>query len=632
MADDYGFSSSQQTDSGLVNPDPAAPATDEELIAFPHCDRVELGQTGTLLLNRRNGKQVIVAPEVATALTYCGSFKTLPDHATTLVTRLPQLKGQLEDVTKVLSMIRDSGLMLSASEVCRQLAEVGESTRSQAPTRVCIITCDRPAALERLLDSMLRTTTLSSHDELFLVDDSRLPENLDQNRELVARFNLTSSKNMNYLGPREQQSLHRKLVSALPGQEQAISSLIDRQRWSGQKTYGLSRTLCLLLTVGYRCIVLDDDILCASVRPPVESSGLSFGGGSSRELDCYESEQALMQAANFGDSDPLAGHASYLGMLLGQALPTLTGGALTAGDLRHVNAAMIETLAGDSPILISQCGSWGDPGTVGNSWLYHLDKDSLSRLLSMPGGLAQAMENRHYWLGRPRPNISKMAIMSQATGLDNSQLLPPYFPAFRGEDALFASMVLCLHPASAVIDHAWSVPHLPIEKRGSDGNNDQVDPGQVVLSMLARYLADRVSYQSGTLASTRLQHLALNLRDLGEREDQDLMGEFRKEMAKQQAEQMQRLSAQVQAAANLGSKDWQAFVQQGLNQVSKAVQIPASPANLGTTRSDLSETELLARAKSMLLEFSNTLLGWPKIRQAAREVVDGMLQVGELTP
>jgi hypothetical protein len=95
---------------------------------------------------------------------------------------------------------------------------------------------------------------------------------------------------------------------------------------------------------------------------------------------------------------------------------------------------------------------------------------------------------------------------------------------------------------------------------------------------------------------------------------------------------MQRLSAQAQAAANLGSKDWQAFVQQGLNQVTKAVQIPASPANLGTTSSDLSETELLARAKSMLLEFSNALLCWPDIRKAARAVVDRMLHAGELTP
>jgi hypothetical protein len=59
-----------------------------------------------------------------------------------------------------------------------------------------------------------------------------------------------------------------------------------------------------------------------------------------------------------------------------------------------------------------------------------------------------------------------MAVMSQATGLDNSHLLPPYFPVFRGEDYLFASLVVCLHPDAAVLDFNWSIPHLPLEQRG----------------------------------------------------------------------------------------------------------------------------------------------------------------------
>ena len=47
------------------------------------------------------------------------------------------------------------------------------------PTRVCIITCDRPGTVERLLDSMLRSGNLSRHDELLMIDDSRDPANGD---------------------------------------------------------------------------------------------------------------------------------------------------------------------------------------------------------------------------------------------------------------------------------------------------------------------------------------------------------------------------------------------------------------------------------------------------------------------
>mgnify|MGYP001829197018 FL=1 len=41
-----------------------------------------------------------------------------------------------------------------------------------APTRVCIVTCDRPEAVGRLPDSMLMSGELSQHDGFFMVGDS----------------------------------------------------------------------------------------------------------------------------------------------------------------------------------------------------------------------------------------------------------------------------------------------------------------------------------------------------------------------------------------------------------------------------------------------------------------------------
>jgi hypothetical protein len=118
------------------------------------------------------------------------------------------------------------------------------------------------------------------------------------------------------------------------------------------------------------------------------------------------------------------------------------------------NAAFLGQWSADSPVLITQCGTVGDPGTSSTAWIYELDPDSTQRVLASPGGLEGALNNRYYWLGHSRPGFNKLAVISQMTGLDNSALLPPYFPVFRGEDALFGAMVEHIHPQSAVL--VWS--------------------------------------------------------------------------------------------------------------------------------------------------------------------------------
>lgn len=90
MADDVNISYSFQT-GPAATPAPALNPADNELIAFTNCERVDLGSGGVLLMNRDNGKQMTISPEVATALTYCSSFKTLQEHALHLVSTIPQL-------------------------------------------------------------------------------------------------------------------------------------------------------------------------------------------------------------------------------------------------------------------------------------------------------------------------------------------------------------------------------------------------------------------------------------------------------------------------------------------------------------------------------------------------------------
>lgn len=618
MADNLSMSYSFQLNQ---EPRTTAPSPDD-LIACTGCERVDLGNGRTMLLNRTNGRQLVVTPEVATALACCETFLTPQEHAKVLVDLIPQLRGQLADVTGVLKTMREGGLMTEARAVCDRLNAPSSQAGEQAPTRVCIITCDRPAAVQRLLDSILRHSQLGPHEELFLVDDSREPAHATRNRELVAEFNLTSPRNMHYVGAAAQRTILQQLIAKQPQDEAAIRFLLDRERWAAWHSYGLSRTLCLLLSVDRRCIILDDDILCRTTAPYQQRDGISFGGNM-LELACFASEAELMQQATFLDSDPLSSHASCLGMPLAQAMAKLGAGELRASDLHGTEASLLNSLDIDSPILVTQCGSWGDPGTADSKWFSSLGQDSIKRMLAAPGGLASASANRHYWLGCSRPNFKKSASMSQATGLDNTHLLPPYFPVLRGEDYLFGSMTSYLHPRSAVLDYAWCVPHLPLASRSGPVEPPSAAKGGINLG--AHYLTERMNKTVGGSPQTRLGQLSLLLRELAESSNADLLTTFRMQLAQQHAKQLQNLARQLKQAPALGSTEWQNYLRQGMENVTRALASPTTPADITQAQGELDEVAVLRQAGIVMGEFGTALEAWPAIRESAGVITQSMI-------
>jgi len=598
-----------------------------DLVAFADCDRIRLNAQMMLVINRQNGRQKIISPDVVEGLKDCTTFKRVDAHARDLGSRRPELKGQEQMVSQALNNLKSSGMLLQASDVCAQLT--GAMPAPPAPTRVFINTCDRPAAVERLLDSMLRHGKLSPHDALFLVDDSREPGNRDANREAVARFNRASPRNMHYVGEEKQQALIATLAEQLPHREEGIRLLLDRSRWQGTKTYGRSRTLCLLLSVGYRALVMDDDVLCQTVLAPVTEDGVGIGSGA-RQAAFYSSVEDMLRSNRFADFDPLSGHAAYLGAPLGQALQELNGGPIRESQLLDCNAALANVLTADSPILVTQSGSIGDPGTGSVHWVLIQGEESMRRLLQAPHGLREAAENRLSWLGSPRPFIYKMPFMSQLTGLDNSHLLPPYFPAFRGEDALFGAMLVAIQPHSVALEYPWSVPHMPLEARGYSVDDPIAGRGDI--SIFARYLTEQVDYDDSTSPEHNLHFLAQDLLRIATRSDKDLLLDFRRELARGQANYLTALQDQLARTEKYNSEELQAYLRRGITELQEVLMATNSPAGMGGVPAGTTDADLLAQFRDIARGFSAALDGWVEMRQAASDLSAGWIESGEMLP
>lgn len=621
MADELSISYSYGSDAN------AAAAAEPELVAFADCELVGVSPQMVLVINRQNGQQLMLAPQVVEGLTSCTTFRSIDEHAQQLADTRPELKGQEAMARQVLEQLSDAGMLLRASTISERLNQP-VAKKPAAPTRAFIITCDRPEAVQRLLSSLLRAGNLTRQDALFLVDDSRDPANRAANREAVASFNLTSARDMHYVGVEAQDALMQGLIDTNPEHEAGIRFLIDPARWTGHKTYGRARTLALLLSVGYRAIVMDDDILCQAILPPEREEGIGINGGR-RKAAFFPDKDTLMRSGEPADFDPLSGHAVALGRPLSEAIQTLNGGPLTSAQLQSCNAAMANVLRNDSPVLITQCGSWGDPGTGSAHWVLSLDEDSVDRLVTAPHGMAEAIENRLSWLGGSRPNIMKMAFMSQMTGLDNSALLPPYFPVFRGEDMLFGAMVEAMHHHAAVVDYGWSVPHLPLESRRDRGLREPI-AGAGGVSLFARYLTERIDYKDATNPAQRLRHLAADARRVANRSDENLLLDYRTELARGHADQLRALNQQLQRSKDLPSNNWQGYLQRGMEEMQQVLVNPRSPTQLGGIAEGASEAEVLDRFRELARGWADALDGWGEIREASVGLVRGLMDAKKM--
>ncbi|MEO0435756.1 MAG: hypothetical protein AAF098_02490 [Pseudomonadota bacterium] len=563
------------------------------------------------MISRETGRQQMIASQVVEALKTCVQFQTVDHHTSRLCSSRPELKDQEAVVRQTLLQLTDSGFLTKAATIRDRLdADVPVEL---APTRVFVITCDRPDQLQRLLESMLRSAGLSNYEALYLIDDSKELENRERNQAVVEWFNSSSAIDMHYLGEAEQTDLLNRLVRDLPTHEEGIRFLIDADRWRGCATYGRARTLALMHSMGRRLIVLDDDILCQAVLPAVPEEGVFIGSNGVREASFFSDRESLMSAGALHEKSPLELHDEHLGRRLGDSLELLGGGSIPVDWFVDGNAAMASVWSAESKILVTQCGAWGDPGTGDSHWILNLSGHSISRLLTASNGMAEAVENRHVWLGSPRYAIMKVAFMSQMTGLDNTELLPPYFTAYRGEDLLFASLVEALHPQGAVLECGFSVPHLPENRKVKSLKEPMASAGGV--GLFAAYLTNQIDYTDASSAEERIRMIVADLRRLATKSDPDMLLDYRREVAKSHSMLLNKITKQQASTKDFNSANWQGYLRRGVSELQAALQKEWSPKDIREVPDNKSLEEVCDGFRKMLLGYASALDAWPSIRK-----------------
>ena len=582
------------------------------------------GPAGSVILHKLRGdRRMIVQPDVAEALRLCGPFRSLEAHTRSIMEAMPALKEHAEHTLQTLSAVADAGLLESSESAWARLTRPADfaDIESEATCRVFILTCDRPAALDRVLSGLREFPLPDAVEGIWIVDDSRQADSIEKNGSIIQAQAEGAKVPVVHVDPSLREDLIQHLKRALPEHRGSIEWLLERSVWGTAPTYGIARNLSLLLSVGKRALVLDDDIIPQAIAPPLSSTGLRFGTANDREAVFYGSREALTRHAMPLPDSPLAMMLASLGHPLGTLLPRHLAGheALLGFD----GESLAYRDAGSS-VLLSQCGTWGDAGTgTSGNWTFHLPLSAIKKLLASQSNVSALLDQGSNWFGYRGPTITGHGIMAAVTGLDHRTLLPPYLPAGRGEDSLFGIMLQRLHPESAVWNEGWAIRHEPMEDRPHRGELTplSVKPG---LSLLADWLGREPRDQWGLAAEQRLSGLASQLRRLASMQPDSLESLMQQELVSKRGVLLERcidLLGETSGLSDLaGLQEWQHFLEQSRNQLVSELQTPEpEPLSVLGASGKGVESSRLGALREHGASFADALCAWPDICAAAED-------------
>ena len=601
-----------------ISPNAKTATPNETLWSFHGVDR-HPGPAGTAVLRKRRGDyRCMVQANVADALALCAPYRTMGAHTRHIINEFPELAQHAAHTEKTLLGLAEAGLFESSEATWHRLTEKNSDSASIANCRLFILTCDRPSALERLLRNLIDRPMPREVEGIWVIDDSRQYENHTRNARIIETLGSTCPVPLTHFGATQRTQLIENLKVAVPESTDTLDWLLSAASWGEIPTYGVARNFALLLSVGKRALVLDDDIILEAIAPPLSPQTLRIGHANDREAVFFTSREALDRHALPSQESPLALMLSSLGHPLAGLLPNYL-----ADDrgLAGANGHLMDHLSGQSVARITQCGSWGDPGTANANWIFHLPENAIEKLLKTGDSLANILSARASWFGYRGPVLSQYGTLSQLTGLDHTVLLPPYLPAGRGEDILFGILLQRLHPESAVWNEGWAIRHQPLEDRADRSalNAIGVAPS---LSLLADWLGRESPGQKGLTAGVHLNNIAHQVQQLTKLDLSSMEDLVRQGLVSKRSQLLTQCMEKIARLENLpeqtGKREWQLFLETSRDKlVSEITESEEAPLTEALTRGALGKVSTLRQHGE---QFAEALRIWPLLREAAADL------------
>lgn len=571
---------------------------------------------------RDGGELHVMTHQVLQALDQCREFRTLDEHVARIASVIPGLAGQGEAVRRVLTGLIDRGVIRSDKQFLDRLAQSGAT--APVPLRALVIrTCDRPAQLQSLLDSLRsHQERFGRRDEVMLVDDSRDPDHQQHNQALLSAYAAGTGTSVRWIGPAQAQRLVERLVRARPEAATVLPGLLQR---GGQQGFGGGRgyNLALLLTAGGALSLIDDDYLLPFQRASFARDGIEPMAWTPFAARFHADVEAALAAGDLLEEDGLALQQALIGASLGAVLGDPSGRfRLQREQLRGHSLARLAHLRADARVLATFTGSRGASFTSDSAWLYQLPASSRNRFWADGGSYQRNVEADAVEFAPEQLTAREFGLFTPFM-LDNSQLLPCTSVQGRGEDGLFGVVSHYLHPESLSL-------HLPItighRQEGARGRFERAT--RALTPGFNRFLRDWVRNQAvpsrASAPADRLSLLASQLDDLASATSSariDVLDEYLRYV---RADLIEQLQQQAQSAPNAPAY-WAADVRRIVDANGRALLDGGAP-RLDEWPDDIDAAGCAQRLAERCHDMATAYRHWPAVWQTAAEMGDALLK------
>jgi hypothetical protein len=419
-------------------------------------------------------------------------FRTLPGHAAAIAGASDQFRGREPSIESALASMLPTGLFVSARALGEQLVSAATAAGELPPGVLAITTCDRPACLERVLESMAACQErLGEAIPCEVFDDSREEVNRRRNAELVA--SAAQRFPVRYLGPAEQERFLDSLCTLFAEDAEPLRWLLSRDHPEnrGQPSYGVPLNHLMLRHAGRRLVLVDDDSVLdgwvgrdAGETPVFEETSATASVFS----DIGEARDSLRRFSG----NPLGAHVGALGSMVGGFLSGFYPAHAIAGAWgRSGSAEMVDLEPADSRIRSTTNGLLGDPGTDFDFKVINLlpaavvtNEDAYRSFRESP---------RCLFSGSGQPVLHRQETFQRATvaGIHLDPYMAPVLPTGRGEDDMLGFLMRFLYPQDLGLRLPFALEHRPPNARTWIMDSGALDPSRwVAFAGIKQWLPD----------------------------------------------------------------------------------------------------------------------------------------------
>ncbi len=600
----------------LPKADPNAPtfASEDGLVA-------SLSSQECVYQVRRTGETHVMTFQVLQAMDQCREFRSLDEHSARIQSVIPALANKRDDVKRVVEGLVQRRLLVSDSDFIERLCAA--APRAQAPLRAVFIrACDRPEQLTHLIDSLTEyERRFRAGRRYVVIDDSVLPANINEQRDLLREFARTTGCKVNYIGLSERARIAEKFIKVRPQTRSVVEKLLLRDKHAREQRFGGGRgwNLALLLSAGARLALLDDDLRLQLRRPPFIEAGLDPNPNAQMRAAFMANMEEAFAYGESSAEDPFALHLDACGQSLG-ALARMQY-PLSRQSMRGLNLSRLDLLSGPSPVIGTQLATYGSSRAPNGLWMYHLDGSCREEFWRDRESYLRNTDAQQIWFGVAQAKVWEAVGCTPFT-LDNSQLLPCTNPVGRSEDGLWSALARYCHTDALVLELPDGIGHVQEKGRKRAEITRAAHVPNVNL-----FLRDYVQRQFGLFkaadAGQRLQFLAHVLRDLSGASQSDRVAHLREYLSYVRANIVDRLQHQLEAATG-APVYWQADVRVIVEANAKALLSKAAP-RLGDWPEDIDDAGCGTALASELNGMADALEHWPALWQHAQEQGENLL-------